>query len=466
MTSNNFSFPCRQVPEDPHVARLMGLYSQRQEGQWMQRLKVLGGHLTGQQWRGLADIVRQFTPDCPLHLTTRQDIELHTLTDDRIPGVQHRIAEMGLTCLGACGDTLRNITVCPCAGVQPGRADLIPLAWAIRKHLEATDGIFDLPRKFKIALACGDDCGQPWINDIGFVARQRDRQWGFRVMVAGSLGAKPGLGMLLADWLPAGEVLPLVTAAIRVFAAHGDRDNRRRARLRHVRERIGDEAFTTMLQAAFDEALAEQSWPAPPLEEPTRGLAERLTLTFPNGDITPDAAEALGRLAERDDTAVRIANHHRVIVFGRELAQLADAVSEFDALSAAAKPQPNVVACPGQRWCSRGLVHTNAMADRIRAELPDLAPDTFVGVSGCPNGCGHSAVADIGLSGVLVHRGGEKQEAYNLLAGGGMGRRAKLAQPVAQKLLPDQVLQQIRRLDLKALQEARSDRPTRRRRDM
>ena len=104
MTANNVSFPCRQVPDDPHAARLLGLYSQRQEGQWMQRLKVLGGHLTSQQWRGLADIVRQFTPDCPLHLTTRQGIELHTLTDDRIPGVQHRIAEMGLTCLGACGE--------------------------------------------------------------------------------------------------------------------------------------------------------------------------------------------------------------------------------------------------------------------------------------------------------------------------------------------------------------------------
>ncbi len=100
-------FPCSALPEQPGDARLVGLYPQVQEGRWMQRLKVLGGRLTGEQWRTLARIADQFTPTAPLHLTTRQDVEIHDLTAEQIPAVQKIIDDSGVSCLGACGDTLR-----------------------------------------------------------------------------------------------------------------------------------------------------------------------------------------------------------------------------------------------------------------------------------------------------------------------------------------------------------------------
>ena len=440
-------FPCDRVPADPGAARLVGLYPQRQEGLWMQRVKVLGGVLTGEQWRALAGAAGQSRPSAPLHLTTRQDIELHNLTAGQVPAVQQAVAGCGLTAIGACGDTLRNLTVCPCSGVRPGSVDLVPLAWQIRRTLEGLEGIFSLPRKFKIALACGESCGQPWINDLGLTAARQNGRWGFRVAVAGSLGARPGTGILLFDWLPAADVLPLTVAAIRVFAEQGDRQDRRRARLRHVRERMGDEAFTELLRKAFPSARAERDWPEAPLPAAETALPAEATLTFANGDVSPEAAEALGQLADDARFRVRIANQHRVIVFGPDDAAVADALAAMPVLREAARPQASVVACPGSRWCARAIVQTNALADRIRAELGDrLTPETTVCISGCPNGCSHAAVADFGLTGCLATRDGERTEAFNLLIGGRMGRGKKLAEPDGKRLSPDEAVRRIAEL--------------------
>lgn len=438
----SIAFPCREVPHDKHVARLVGLYPQRDGERFMQRTKILGGALDADAWRGLAEAARRHTPGTPLHLTTRQDIEFHDVAPSEVPGLQRAIAEADLTSLGACGDTLRNIAVDPCCGARQGLPKLQPLAWDVRRLLEATDGILDLPRKFKISLsACGDGCGQPYIHDLGFVGRRRDGQWGFQVMGGGSLGSRPATGILLWDWLPPEDVQPLVLAAVRFFAAEGNRKNRRRARLRHVRERIGDEAFRSALASGLAEARKEREWAASDLSEPEDGLEARFVLTFANGNVSPEAAEALADLAARADLRVRIAPHHRVFVYGKDETALRQAVSELAPLRAAAALQPSVVACPGTRWCSRALADTNGLADRIRERLSGTAAGLTICVSGCPNGCAHSAVADVGLTGAVATRGGRRQEVYNLLAGGGMGRDARLAELVARKLTAEEAVE-------------------------
>lgn len=441
------TFPCRSVPDDPAVARLAGLYPQRQAGRWMQRVKVLGGQLTAGQWSALGRIAQRFTPSSPLHLTTRQDIELHDVAAELVGDVQRALDDAGLSGLGACGDTLRNVTVCPCCGLGGDGVDLTPLAWQIRRTLEATDGIFAMPRKFKISLSCSFRCGQPWINDLGLVAVNRGGRWGFFVAGAGSLGARPGAGIELFEWLDADEVLPLVTAAVRLFMARGDRHHRSRARLRHVRQCVGDQKFIAMLLAEFDKAKAQRAWPPAVLGKGDDRFPSSMVLTFANGDVSPAAAGSLGELAGRDDVRIRIANHHRVIVFGHNERQLGEAVACADALALSAMPQAAVVACPGKRWCKLALVETNAIADRIRSTLAgELSPQTTVCISGCPNGCSHCGVADIGLFGGLATRGRHKREVYHLLAGGGMGHNDKLAQPIGRGLSADQAIAEIGRI--------------------
>ena len=434
-SASDIRFPCEKVPGDAHAARLLGLYQQRRDGLWMQRVKVLGGRLTGGQWRALAQAARACSPAAPLHLTTRQDIEFHDLAAEAIGPLQRRIAEAGLTTEGACGDTLRNITVCPCSGAAAGSVDLVPLAWNIRRALEATEGITALPRKFKIALACGDRCGQPWINDLALVARRRDGRWGFRAIGAGSLGARPATGVELYEWVPPEDAVPLALAAVEVFAAHGDRSNRSRARLRHVRQRLGNDAFRKLLDDAFRRTKTERTWEDIALSDTADGLDASVALTFLNGDLTPEAADALGDLADRSDVRVRIANQHRVVLFGRSHGALHEALAELEALRGAAQPQPCIVACPGTAWCKQGLTDTRGLARRLHEQWANLPAEVTVCISGCPNGCAQSAVADIGLIGRVVTRDGKRQEAYDILAGGGMGRDDRLARLVLSKAL-------------------------------
>ena len=437
-------FPCSRVPDEPARARLIGLYPQRRPGLWMQRLKVIGGVLDARQWRALARAAGHFTPATPLHLTTRQDVELHDLTPDRVPAAQRMLADSGLTGLGACGDTLRNITVCPCSGVLDGTVDLLPAATHVRRLLEAEPGILALPRKFKISFSCGPTCGRPWINDLGFVVRRRGGRTGFRLIGAGSLGASPATGIILADWLAPADVLPTVLAAVRLFAAEGDRQHRSRARLRHVRLRLGDGPFLAALRRAVEAVRAQRDWPDLPLPETQDAFTARRALTFPNGDVPPAAADALADLADRDDVRVRIAPCHQVIAFGRTEPQLRDALAALAPLAEAAKPQPAVVACPATRWCSRALADTNRLADRVRSDLGDRLPGgAVVCISGCPNGCAHSRVADIGVTGALDRSAGTPAEAYDLFVGGGMGRTAELARPAGRKLSAEQVRAEI-----------------------
>jgi sulfite reductase (ferredoxin) len=145
-------FPCTTAPASPHMCRLLGLYQQRQEGLWMQRVKILGGILTHEQWAALAALCRCYTPSAPLLLTTRQDIEFHDVSTEAIPLLQAGLARICLSSIGACGDTLRNITICPGNGLCENTPDLIPAAQALRKTLESYQGIYALPRKFKISF--------------------------------------------------------------------------------------------------------------------------------------------------------------------------------------------------------------------------------------------------------------------------------------------------------------------------
>lgn len=435
-------FPCESVPETPSEMKLLGIYPQRQAGRMLQRVKIRGGRLTADQWRAMADVAQNFTPDTPLHLTTRQELEIHNLSASQIPPVHRALAAAGLSSLGSAGDTPRNMTLCPGGGLEEGTVDLWDLAGKIAELLESAPGVYNLPRKFKISLSgCSGLCAQPFINDLSFVAVCRDGRWGLRVIGAGSLGAAPCTGIELYEWIDPGEALPLTLAAIEVFAAHGDRLNRSKARLRHVRQRLGDEPFANLLEGAFRLAKARCAWPAVRLEPPRDVFAAKRRLVFPDGDVTPAQALSLADLAGQDTLRVRMANNQCVMVYARREAELEAALAGQLPLAAAAREQAVVVSCPGTRWCSRALVSSTAIAGHIRAELGGrLSAAMTVCISGCPNGCGHSAVGDLGLTGAVKTVDGQRVEAFNLSAGGQMGRGPGLGRRVGRQLLADEVL--------------------------
>jgi sulfite reductase (ferredoxin) len=451
-------FPCRGFPAQTRHARLLGIYPQRQEGRFMQRVRIFAGILSARQWRALAQITRRFAPATPLHLTTRQDVELHDLSAEDVPRAQQSLAEAGLTSLGSGGDTLRNIVVCPCsAGGTGATPDLLPLGQAIARELAGYGGLFALPRKFKIALGCAQGCGRPFIHDLAFVAVQRNGQWGLKVIGAGSLGPKPGLGIELWDWIEPGEALPLAVGAVRLFALHGDRQNRAKARLRHVRQRLGDDAFRTALAQEFAASKAERAWSKIELAVAESVGAAARVLTFANGDITPEAADALATVADLPGFSVRIGTDHRVTVLAGDAAGIDDQFHQFAALATPARAQANIVACPGTRWCGRALADTNNLADAVRAVLADgPGAGLRIAISGCPNGCAASAVADIGIVGGRSSADGQSVEKYTVVSGGGKGASGVLAKPIVAGLSAQQTISEVIRL-ARALADKRPD---------
>jgi sulfite reductase (ferredoxin) len=225
-----------------------GIYGQRQPGVQMVRIKIPFGDIDSAQLRAIAHVSEIHATGIS-HLTTRQDIQLHFVKLEQTPALLRALAAVGLTTREACGNTVRNVTACPMAGVcRDELFDVTPYALA-------TSGFFlrhpiteDLPRKFKIAFSgCAHDCAMTAIHDIGVTAASNgapgSETLGFRVTVGGGLGPSPKRPYLLEEWIPPTELLPLCEAVLRVFSRFGNRKNRSLARLKFVLEKIGFETF-------------------------------------------------------------------------------------------------------------------------------------------------------------------------------------------------------------------------------
>jgi len=400
--------------------RLLGVYPQKQDGLFMQRIRIPGGRISWPQWRKIAELAVTYTPGVPLHLTTRQDIELHNVAHELIPAVHEGLAEVALTIFGAGGDSVRNVTVCAGCDLCQDAFDLLPLARFVQSYLELQPVIFNLGRKFKISFSgCEDACARPWVSDLGFIAQINGL---FTVIVAGSLGAKPALGIRFYEDFPVGYILPLCDAALEFFEQSGERQNRHRARFRHVREKFGDQAFFTELDTRFKEAKSRQAWPniVPAANKGYLKLLHRLQL--PNGNISPQQALDLADTAEPKGATLRINLEHGIELYGTEEIELPDSLAQF-------ANNPVIIACPGSTTCPRGLVNCWATADMIRKKLTKRQTRQLqICISGCPNNCAQSAVADIGLVGMTRKINGRSTEHYRLFTGGGNGKNEKLAE--------------------------------------
>jgi sulfite reductase (ferredoxin) len=399
--------------------RLLGVYPQKQNGLYMQRIRIPGGRISWPRWRKIAELATKYSPGVPLHLTTRQDIELHDITGSSISAVHEGLAEVALTTFGAGGDSVRNLTVCTGFDLCIDAFDLLPLARLVQSHLEQEPVIFNLGRKFKISFSgCERACARPWVNDLGFIAHTNGL---FTVIGAGSLGAKPAPGIKFYKDFPAGDILPLCVAALEFFEQSGERRNRRRARFRHVREKLGDRAFLAELDSQLKQVRARQQWPNI-VPAATNGHLKLLhSLQPPNGNISPQEALDLADAAEPKGATLRINLEHGIELYGTEELKLPDSLARL-------ANNPIIIACPGATTCPRGLVNCWLAADRIRKKLTKQQTKQLqICISGCPNNCAQSAVADIGLVGMTKKVNGMSTEHFRLFTGGGKGKNEKLA---------------------------------------
>lgn len=409
------------TPSPLRAVRILGAYPQKQSGLFMQRIKILGGRINWSQWRRVAELAAGYSTGSPLHVTTRQDLELHNIRGDDLAVVQQGLTEAGLTVFGAGGDTVRNITVCAACDMCAGGFDVLPMAQLVRHYLEQQSVTLTLPRKFKISFSgCAKACAKPWLNDLGFIARPDGR---FTLIGAGSLGPKPLLGIPLRESLPAEDILPTCLGAIELFDRHGDRQNRRRARLRHIRERLGEDSFKAELDRRIEEVKGRGPWPWINLAPARSTIRQQCRLQLPNGNLTPDQARRLADAGEAANALPRIGLEHGISLYGPRPIQLPE---DLVAMTTA----PVIVACPGCTTCPQGLANCWVTADKIREAFSqrDLS-GVRINISGCPNDCAQSTTARIGLVGMVRTIDGRPAPHYHLFTNGSNGTNDKLANP-------------------------------------
>lgn len=397
--------------------RLHGVYPQKQTDLYMQRIKIPGGRIKWPQWRIIARLQERFSPGTPVHLTTRQDVELHNLSLDDTVKVQQALIDAGLSVYGACGDSLRNITVCPGCGFCKDGWDVFAVSEALKDYLQSQPAIMNLPRKFKISFSgCRKSCAKPYLNDIGFIAVSEEH---FEVIAAGSLGPVPALGIRAYKRMKVSDISAFCRAAVEMFVEYGDRENRRKARFRHIRQKFGDDAFLNELDKRFKEAKNKDQKPEIILAKNSSDFKLLHRLNIPDGDINAEQILLLSDLCEPHGVAPRINFEHGIELYGFESLKLPESLKVFE-------NAPIIICCPGSRSCPYGLIDCQKTALTIRKAFADdkRFNNVRINISGCPNNCAHSAAAAIGLVGLKRN----KEDCVQIYTGGGDGRNQNLAQ--------------------------------------
>ncbi|MDD5010562.1 MAG: nitrite/sulfite reductase, partial [Phycisphaerae bacterium] len=350
-------------------------------------------------------------------LTTRQDIELHNLSLDDTVKAQCILIDAGLFVYGSGGDSLRNITVCGSCGLCKDSFDVFDIAAALERYLQSLDVLSNLPRKFKISFSgCRKNCAKPYLNDIGFIAVSEKH---FDVIIAGSLGHVPASGIKAYNNLPVSDIFALCRAALKMFAELGERNNRRKARFRHIRQKLGDEVFLAELDKRFRQALKEPYPKVNFLSKNNPDIKLLHCLNIPDGDINAERILLLADLCERFGVESRINFEHGIELYGARPLDLPASLKQFE-------NGPVIIACQGGRTCPQGLINCQAAAMKIRNLFADdkRFTNVRVNISGCPNNCAHSTAAAAGFVG--LKRDGKDH--LQLYLGGGDGKNQNLAQ--------------------------------------
>jgi sulfite reductase (ferredoxin) len=457
-----------------------GIYGQRQGGHHqMVRIKVPYGKLDPDQLDMMAHIGEEYSRGWG-HITTRQNIQFHYVELERIPQVMRELASVGLTTREACGDTVRNVQGCHLAGACPFEVlDITPWAEATFQHFLHHPFGQRLPRKFKINFSgCATDCGQAMFNDVGVIAATRTlddgtTEAGFRVFIAGGLGANPHAALALEDFTPREDLLPTIEAVLRVFEQTGNRRNKLRARLKWVVDTIGFEELQERVFAIRHFLPASSSWPggipgevakhgdAPagvlagatptPMGQGTpvalrgtkpyerwvdanvvRGSAKGTVSAYAYarlGDITSAQFRGLASIQRELGLEVRVTNRQNLAFRGLTEEQLPTLFARLEALTMAqpgAELARDVVACPGADTCNLAVTQSRGLADAIGSALEEAGLADVggirVNISGCTNSCGQHHISDIGFMGVERRAHGQAAPGYQMLLGGYVGQ--------------------------------------------
>src|SRR4051812_49285743 len=398
----------------------------------MMRIKIPLGRLSTDQLEAIAEAAEEYS-DRILHITTRQDVQLHFVHIEDTPDLMRGLAAVGITTREACGNTVRNVTACPIAGVcREESFDVTPYAHATTYFLLGHDDTQDFGRKFKVAFSgCKTNpCGLITFHDIGCIAAVKDGQRGFELHVGGGLGSVPQAAQLFDPFVAEEELLPLCQAIARVFGRLGEKANRQRARMKFLIKKLGLEEFKRLVVEERGKLRPDPRWTAfladlhaidekplrpgaplgkgphpegfarwarsnvQPQKQPGHATA---TITLPLGDLTSDQARQLAAIARKyTGDALRTTAEQNLLlrwVSEADLPALYEELRAADLAEPGASTITDVTACPGTDTCKLGISSSRALAAELRRELAGAAEvegmsGLHIKTSGCFNSCG------------------------------------------------------------------------------
>src|SRR6202521_271771 len=415
----------------------------------MQRIKVPGGGLNAEQLETMAELAEEYS-DGIAHVTTRQDFQLHYVQIDDTPTLMRRLAAAGITTREACGNSVRNVTACPYAGVCTDEVfDVTPYSHALAKFLLGHPDTQNFGRKFKPSFSgCSQHaCGLASMHDMGMVAvtqiENGKEKRGFEVSVGGGLGAVPYQAKLFDTFVPPEELLPLAQAISRVFARLGEKKNRSRARIKFLVQDLGIEKFRELVleerailppdprwteyirdAEQFAETPLRPGGKAPLLgsesfqrwvKTNTRPQKQEgytvVTITLPLGDITSNQLRSLADIARRfTKETIRSTVEQNIVlrwVSQSDLIELHKALEAAGLGDAGAGSIVDIAACPGTFTCKLGISSSRGLAAELRKrlgqknfQLDDSVVKLHIKISGSFNSCCQHHVADLGFYGV------------------------------------------------------------------
>ena len=439
----------------------------------MQRIKIPAGGLNATQLETLAELAEEYS-DGIAHITTRQDVQLHYVHIDDTPTLMRRLAAARITTREACGNSVRNVTACPIAGVCRDEAfDVTPYAKALSRFLLGHPDCQSFGRKFKPSFSgCAQHaCGLANMHDLGLVGVTRIEDGkqvrGFAVYVGGGLGTVPYQAKLFHPFLPVEELGPIAQSIARVFARLGEKKNRNRARIKFLIHDLGIEKFKELVweerkvlppdskwQECLAAATALSEEPLHPSGELPASTSEpfeawrktnvgpqrqagysTVTVTLPLGDITANQLRSLADIVRRftRETIRTTVEQNFLIrwVSNRDLLAVHEALSAVGLGEPGAGTIVDIVACPGTDTCKLGISSSRGLAAELRNRLAEKSfvmdaavQNLHIKISGCFNSCGQHHVADLGFYGVSRKMAGYAVPHFQVVLGGEWGSNA------------------------------------------
>jgi sulfite reductase (ferredoxin) len=438
-----------------------GVYGQRQEGVQMIRIKLPFGKVTSEQLLRITKVSDEYSTG-RLHITTRQDIQIHYVSLDRTPQLWAELEKDDVTLREACGNTVRNITASETAGIDSEELfDVSPYAHAMFQFFLRNPVCQEMGRKFKMSFSSSDkDTALSYLHDLGFIPRIVNGERGFKVMLGGGLGSQPSHAELLSDFIPVNQIIPTTEGVLRIFDRYGERAKRLKARMKFLIKDLGRDEFLRLVEeekkalsyqtveidtTAFDGAI-----PAPLLEAPKvviedtaafeawkklNVIAQKqagyvaIGIKVLLGDFYTDKARALAELIKnyaanelrfslRQDILIRHVKEENLPFFYQELAKLDFVALGYNTIS-------DITACPGTDTCNLGIASSTGIAVELERVLETEYPqysnnqEITIKISGCMNACGQHNMAEIGFQGMSINSGKLVAPALQVLLGGG-----------------------------------------------